>query len=785
MKKAWLVLGVLVLVGCASLVREDLQALFGPSDPTRFDVPTKPTANLLYHRDVQPILDQRCVVCHACYDAPCQLKLSSWEGVARGASKAPVYNGTRLLEAEPTRLYIDAPNASAWREKGFFPVLNEHRQTPAAELQAALLSRVLDQKAKHPLPADKPVSDDLDFSLDREQQCVAPEAFQAYEEKNPLWGMPFGLPALSANEVFTIKQWLAQGAPYEGAVPLPPALHRQVQQWERYFNGDSLRERLVSRYMYEHLFIAHLYFKDDSASAGNRRFFRMVRSATPPGLPTREIATRRPFDDPGVARVYYRLLPVEESISVKSHMPYELSEARMARWNALFYSSDYQVSALPAYTPQIAANPFLTFRDLPSRARYRFMLDEAQFTIMGFIKGPVCRGQTALNVINDHFWVFFVDPDKLPESAADFLKRESRNLALPAERGSQVLAPAAWYAYAKDERRYLQDKSAFLDAAFAPPAAGPDISMFWDGEGQSPNTALTVYRHFDSATVLKGLNGGTPKTAWLFDYSLFERLHYLLVAGYDVFGNIGHQLNTRLYMDFLRMEGEYNFIAMLPSSQREAVRDRWYRAVGSDVKDLVFGKYAYFHRETAIPFKGSEPPEKELMGMLKQRLQTVLPREHALTGIRNAPTRQVLGELAELRGKTLEWMPEVSFLRIDEEDGFETVSLLRNAAHLNVAQLLNDARTLVPAEFSLDVLNGYVGAYPNAFFRLQSKDLPAFREAISTLRSEADYRALVTRFGVRRTSPNFWALSDTLNADYARRAPIEAGLFDYNRLENR
>lgn len=31
--------------------------------------------------------EQRCVVCHGCYDSPRQLKLSSWDGIARGASK--------------------------------------------------------------------------------------------------------------------------------------------------------------------------------------------------------------------------------------------------------------------------------------------------------------------------------------------------------------------------------------------------------------------------------------------------------------------------------------------------------------------------------------------------------------------------------------------------------------------------------------------------------------------------------------------------------------------------
>ena len=63
---------------------------------------------------------------------------------------------------------------------------------------------------------------------------------------------------------------------------------------------------------------------------------------------------------------------------------------------------------------------------------------------------------------------------------------------------------------------------------------------------------------------MDGLHGDFPETAWIIDYPLFERIHYLLVAGFDVYGNAGHQLNTRIVMDFLRMEGENNFLAFLP-----------------------------------------------------------------------------------------------------------------------------------------------------------------------------------------------------------------------------
>ena len=58
------------------------------------------------------------------------------------------------------------------------------------------------------------------------------------------------------------------------------------------------------------------------------------------------------------------------------------------------------------------------------------------------------------------------------------------------------------------------------------------------------------------------------KTLVLLGYPLLERIYYLLVAGYDIYGNIGHQLNSRLYMDFLRMEGELDFLTLLPEPTR-------------------------------------------------------------------------------------------------------------------------------------------------------------------------------------------------------------------------
>ena len=125
---------VVLVAACTTIATRPFDDLFGPADPGRFDHPVAPPAGQSYAQTIQPILDRRCVVCHACYDAPCQLKTTSWEGLARGASKTPVYDASRLRAATPSRLYVDADKPSEWRARDFSPVLNEHgpRRRPIA-----------------------------------------------------------------------------------------------------------------------------------------------------------------------------------------------------------------------------------------------------------------------------------------------------------------------------------------------------------------------------------------------------------------------------------------------------------------------------------------------------------------------------------------------------------------------------------------------------------------------------------------------------------------------------
>ena len=186
---------------------------------------------------------------------------------------------------------------------------------------------------------------------------------------------------------------------------------------------------------------------------------------------------------------------------------------------------------MPGYDIKLASNPFDTFADIPVRSRYRFMLEQAQFTIRCFMQGAVCRGQVALNVINDHFWVVFADPEHpVSVTLERTLPTQIDYLDLPAERDSNASLLAHWTEYANLQAEYLQYKSRALSQVLK--ANPPDLNWLWQGDGDNKNAALTVFRHFDSASVVKGLVGQAPQTAWLIDYPILERIHYLLVAGF-------------------------------------------------------------------------------------------------------------------------------------------------------------------------------------------------------------------------------------------------------------
>ena len=145
---------------------------------------------------------------------------------------------------------------------------------------------------------------------------------------------------------------------------------------------------------------------------------------------------------------------------------------------------------------------------------------------------------------------------------------------------------------------------------------------------------------------------------------------------------------------------------------------------------------------------------------------------------------QQLERLSHLQGVAVSWLPQIAFLSIESSDN-HVVTLIHNNGMSNVSHLFFENKRRRPEEDTLTVVRGFLGAYPNAFYHVAQSELEDFVSAVEGLSSEEDYQALVSRFGVRRSDPNFWKHSDSLQTAYHEESPIEAGLFDYNRLENK
>jgi len=192
----------------------------------------------------------------------------------------------------------------------------------------------------------------------------------------------------------------------------PPLISNSLTAGNRFFNRSDARSPLISRYIFEHIFLATIHFEKAPGE-----FYKLVRSVTPPGeYPIRRIITARPFDTPylpGVKKFYYRLQRVTSSYVQKSFFLWSLDDSMLARLEELFFDTEWPTDGKlnPGYESH---NPFEVFGAIPAKSRSLFLLENSKLIASGMIRGPVCVGNLATYAIKDYFWVFFVNPDSDP-----------------------------------------------------------------------------------------------------------------------------------------------------------------------------------------------------------------------------------------------------------------------------------------------------------------------------------------------------------------------------------
>lgn len=750
-----------------------------------------------YLSDVAPVLESRCVVCHSCYNAPCQLKLSSFEGLDRGGSKSPVYDGTRLDDQAPTRLFTDGQTTRDWRAKGFHNVIES---TAPAGSDDSILLTLLDAKRRHPGFADAyyPEAPDPTCAADRVELAT-------FLTLHPDRGMPFGLPAISQDEFEAIAGWLAQG----GAGPSPEQQERlttpssvaadEIAKWEAFLNREDEKHAITARYLYEHFFLAHVNFE----RAGPGEFFELLRSTTPPGRELAPIPSVRPYDDPGVGRFYYRFRKIHSTIVHKTHIVIQFDDETLARYRELFIDPPWLESpSNEVLDPEDHANPFVVYARIPPSSRYRFLLDHSEYFVRTFIRGPVCKGQIALNVINDHFWVMFIDPDMdATVSHPEFLTAQAANLSMPTELGSDGrLLEAFSDEYRDRDSRFYRAKTDLYDRVVP---EGLGIDAIWKGRRASDAPILTIYRHFDSGSVHKGVLGALPRTLWVLDYSLFERIYYNLVAGFDVFGNITHQVNVRRYMDFLRIEGEANFLNFLPKEDRLPTLESWY--LGDKAIENVDVAAVLTERDTRVEYRTDSPKREFVERVIDEHiLESTGIAFDEVNYVRVGDPKPVMPTSFETRADLMNGLRTLSvagtgfirhitaseanlaYVRLRNFEGSDHVmTIVINRWHDNVNSMFGEASRLDPSKDAVEFHSGTIGSYPNLFFDLSADDLPDFFDLLANFDVSPAYREKFERFGISRSDPRFWEAYDWFQRWFDRTDPLQAGLYDLNRYKPR
>ncbi|MDH5509885.1 MAG: fatty acid cis/trans isomerase [Nitrospinota bacterium] len=606
----------------------------------------------VYTSQIKPIFDSRCVVCHACIEAPCNLLLTSHEGVIRGGHNYDVF-GSNVFAIPKQRLGTDATSEAQWRERGFHPVVDKSRGVTAGErVENSLLLRFVQLAAANNTPdninrveAPKNKScprnveefDDLFRRNDKDIFEWLSPSTQAHKDKlerSRALGMPFGLLPLTSNQITTLTEWVKSGAPGPTEATINGRLtaknRRFVEAAESFLNagheienGDKEldRKRLwTAKYLYEHLYTAHLFQEDNPGE-----YFMVVRSETRDG-PIKKIVTDYPYDDPK-KNFWYRLERYDETVVVKSHSGYALSEEKLNRVNDLFINRPWtgEKGQGGIGIPEVNwddNNPFINFAVIPARARYQWMLENAFLMMNMFSKGDACIGGVSTYSIRDHSWVMFIDPDsdisltmpgyfnlKSGSSGKFGDKTIAELLMIPALDPTQYKVPGYFkerlYEYEKFHARLLQKEL----------PEGYSEEDIWNGEitgrdGQtitSPNALMTLYRHKLSVTIHQGHMGSTPKTGLVIDYPSFERLYYDIVGTFDIYGSAARKIHARIYMERLRREAEDKFLAFLPKRMRSPVRKSWYKR---DYQMPEFKPLFVKDLETRVPVVyPKDPPE--------------------------------------------------------------------------------------------------------------------------------------------------------------------------------
>ncbi|MDA8792174.1 fatty acid cis/trans isomerase [Bacteriovoracaceae bacterium] len=751
-----------------------------------------------YLSHIKPIFENRCVACHACEAAPCQLKLDSFEGFDRGATTS-YPKAIKLAERPMTRIFKDAKTTAHWRDKGFWSIVNRDANLSDGDrLQQSLLYRFIKQSR------DQSKRGEIIEKTPREfKKCVKDikQFEQDFAKKDNIHrGMPFGLKPLNDDEFNAIQNWVILGSkgPTENEFRrMKMASNRTtIDKWEKFLNQPNNKNAWTAKYLYEHLFLAHFHFDDNPGE-----FFELQRSKPNVNeFEIDEIVTKFPYNDP-IEKFEYRFNRVHSSIAHKTHIVYEVKNETLDEIVELFIDSNWGKNIPKVSYDEI--NPFYNFKPIPAKVRYKYLIYNSRLMMDFFTRGPVCSGgQLATWVLQDHTWAIFEDPE-FDITATDEYYSDNNKVQMHLKIPTMNKTKRAWPYYSVHTKKYERIHAKKLEERFP---NGRGLDVIWNGNKGSqkngneynPNALLTLYRHSGySVSVHKGQIGEVPKTFALLNYSIFERVYYDLVAGLNIYGGLNHKLNLRLMITHLRREMEDNFISLLPISQRKDQREKWYKSYMKHVKEFHFdkikSKIRFDKKHTAA---NGDHAKNLAINIINTHLKNVSGPIDPISGhARHLSTPKVIPFINDekslndglklISGKTggfAQYLPEVSYFAFKLKSGkllYYTVN--KNIAHKSVHYLFKEKNQIDHQNTTLNIQKDFPLSFPQLFMQIDINKANRFISNLAKLNSAKSFQKIENEFGIQKNDDRFWKFYDDLNNHHKKIDPINYGILDLNR----
>jgi hypothetical protein len=755
---------------------------------------TSKSGPVSFTRDIKPIFDEKCVSCHACYDAPGQLDLRSVKGIVRGAIKYDTYAGH--AESSPPTFVWNSPNTlDDWRKIGFFSVIEGGRDSIMGKMLA--LAHANPVKPNAQFPADIKID-----QLTRQNHYPNKYEIDGYAEQFPQQGMPLAVSGLTDEEHEAIMSWLEDGAPIDHDAPELTANElAQIQKWEEWLNAPDKRSRLVARYVFEHMLLVNFVFEDrDDASS-----FVIVRSTTPSGEDTVPVDQYLPNVEVD-GEFYYRFLLLDQTDCVKNtRLNLLASDEKLDRWKKIFDEEDWSVDQLPGYTEAERWRPLVVFRAIPARARWRFILANSWYLRGQISWGTQCHGQIATNSVRDIGWDVFESPEtSLYVTDAQYRAEVDPLL-------TQIGNPKNLMDAFLNRKKYVDKHKEFKTRALARAKEvgyRSNYSDIWRGEHPDDRPLVPFVRHDDNAYVVEEswVPFEFPKAINVFDLPNAEAALYSSSVNFDLFGpSIWILMGARTQFGLTRVDSELNFIRFLPRKVRGPMWKRWNLGEFADERWKL--EDPHYSPDDTIPtdikYTTDDPKREFYEGLLEymgSRVNANDPINRPKPGDDpDRVTKAFISIVAASREQKPTWrkfktfLPEASFLRIDKSGQEPTIyTMTHNSDYATKAFFTEDLEHEIPGNAKVAILEGAYTAYPNFMFVINEDEIEKFAASLIDVDTQKKFTAIVERWGIRRSSPDFWPVLNSVTA-YVKRTnphgePLRAGgrtgTFDINRYKN-